>query len=54
MDPKLWFYETDIQEFLKAKAAASTMVQILLQQIGLTVDDVENFYMAGSLWNSHP
>lgn len=46
--PKLWFYETDIQEFLKAKAAASTMVQILLQQIGLTVDDVENFYMAGA------
>lgn len=46
--PGLWFYESDIQEFLKAKAAASTMVEILLQQIGLGIQDVETFYMAGA------
>ena len=46
--PGLWFYESDIQEFLKAKAAASTMVEILLQQMGLCIQDVETFYMAGA------
>jgi len=44
----LWFYESDIAEFLKAKAAACTMIQILLQEIGIEVEDVENLYMAGA------
>lgn len=46
--PGLWFYESDIEEFMKTKAAAYTMIDILLSESGMTLDDVSDFYMAGA------
>ena len=44
----LYFYQSDIQEFLATKAAAYTMVEYMLKAIGMTFDDVEKFYVAGA------
>lgn len=46
--PGLYFYQSDIQEFLKTKAAAATMVEIMLQEAGLTTDDLDRFYVSGA------
>ena len=46
--PDLWFYQSDISEFIKTKAAAHTMVEYLMRQIGLTMDDVGEFHVAGA------
>lgn len=46
--PGLVFSERDIEEFLRTKAAAGTMVEYMMQQIGITMDDVERFYVAGA------
>lgn len=46
--PGLYFYQSDIQEFLKTKAAAATMVEIMLQEAGLTTDDLDKFYVSGA------
>lgn len=46
--PGLSFSEQDIQEFLKTKAAAGTMVEYMMNQIGITMEDVERFYVAGA------
>ena len=33
---------------MKTKAAAYTMIDILLSESGMTLDDVSDFYMAGA------
>ena len=44
----LYFYQSDIDEFLKTKAAASPMVEYMLGLIGLSVKDISRFYIAGA------
>ena len=46
--PGLCFYQSDIEEFLKTKAAAGTMVEYMMNEVGLTMRDIENFYVAGA------
>lgn len=46
--PGLWFYQSDIDEFLRTKAAAYTMMEILMTEAGMTLEDVSDFYMAGA------
>lgn len=46
--PGLFFYQEDINEFIRTKAAAYTMVEIMMQESGVTMDEVENFYVAGA------
>lgn len=46
--PGLYFVQSDIDEFLRAKAAANTMVEYMMDQIGMTMDDVDRFYVAGA------
>lgn len=46
--PGLCFYQSDIDEFLKTKAAAVTMIQYMLELTGITTDDICHFYMAGA------
>lgn len=43
----LYFTQADIQEFIRCKAAAHTMVATLLDYCGLTLEDVGNVYLAG-------
>ena len=44
---KLYFTQGDIQEFIRCKAAAHTMVATLLDYCGLTPGDLGNLYLAG-------
>lgn len=44
----LWFYQSDVDQFLATKAAAYTMVEYMLQAIGMDFTDVERFYVAGA------
>ena len=44
----LYFYESDVEQFIATKAAAHTMVEYMMQKIGLTMDEVEKFYLAGA------
>ncbi len=44
----LFFYQNDIDEFLKTKAAAATMVEYMMQTIGMTMKEVEKFYVCGA------
>lgn len=44
----LYFYESDIRQFLDTKAAAWTMVAYMLDAVGITFDDVECFSVAGA------
>lgn len=46
--PGLYFYQNDIDEFLKTKAAAYTMMEYIMSEAGMTLDDVSDFYMAGA------
>lgn len=46
-DTRLYFTQEDIREFIKCKAAAHTMVATLLDHCGLTLNDVDKFYLAG-------
>ena len=46
--PGLFFYQQDIDEFLKTKAAAYTMMEYIMTEAGMTLDDVSDFYMAGA------
>ncbi|MCC8067919.1 MAG: ASKHA domain-containing protein, partial [Clostridiales bacterium] len=50
--PGLWFYQSDINEFIRTKAAAYTMMEYLLSETGMSLDDVSDFYMAGA-FGSH-
>ncbi|MDD7739091.1 MAG: ASKHA domain-containing protein [Fusicatenibacter sp.] len=44
----LFFYQSDIDEFLRTKAAAYTMVSYMLKETGISMEDVSNFYVAGA------
>ena len=44
----LTFTQNDINQFLKTKSAANTMVSYLLEEIGLDINDLEYFYTAGA------
>ncbi|MDY3766854.1 MAG: ASKHA domain-containing protein [Lachnospiraceae bacterium] len=46
--PGLFFYQSDIEEFVKTKAAAATMVEYMMQTIGMTMDEVDRFYVCGA------
>lgn len=46
--PGLYFYQSDIDEFIRTKAAAMTMVEYMMNLIGLTMADVSRFYVAGA------
>lgn len=46
--PGLYFYQGDMDEFLKTKAAAMTMVEYMMNLIGLTMEEVGRFYVAGA------
>lgn len=43
----LYFTQADIQEFVRCKAAAHTMVATLLDYCGLSLEDIGNVYLAG-------
>ena len=44
----LYFYESDVEQFIATKAAAYTMVEYMMQKIGLSMEEVDNFYLAGA------
>ncbi len=44
----LWFYQSDVDQFIATKAAAHTMVEYMMQKIGLQMEDVAHFYLAGA------
>ena len=46
--PGLVFYQKDIHEFLRTKAAAYTMMAVLMEQTGITAEDISDYYMAGA------
>lgn len=46
--PGLFFYQSDIEEFMRTKAAAATMVEYMMQTIGMSMEDVDKFYVCGA------
>ena len=40
MPPGLYFYQSDIDAFLQTKAAANTMVEYMLDALGVPMDQV--------------
>lgn len=44
----LCFYQSDIEEFLKTKAAAVTMIHYMLELTGIQLEDIGHFYLAGA------
>ena len=44
----LYFFESDVEQFIATKAAAHTMVEYMMQKIGLSMDEVGKFYLAGA------
>lgn len=46
--PGLLFFQKDIEEFLKTKAAAGTMVEYMMGEVGLEMKDIGCFYVAGA------
>ncbi|MDO4297116.1 MAG: ASKHA domain-containing protein [Lachnospiraceae bacterium] len=46
--PGLWFFQSDINEFLRTKAAAYTMMEYIMSEAGMGLGDVSDFYMAGA------
>ncbi|MCD8013036.1 MAG: ASKHA domain-containing protein [Lachnospiraceae bacterium] len=50
--PGIYFYQSDIHEFIRTKAAAYTMMEYLLSETGMSLDEVSDFYMAGA-FGSH-
>ena len=44
----LYFYQSDVDQFISTKAAAYTMVEYMMQKIGLEMTDVSRFYLAGA------
>lgn len=46
--PGLYFYQEDIDEFIKTKAAASTMIEYMFRESGISMEEVEKFYVAGA------
>lgn len=46
--PGLYFYQKDIDEFIRTKSAAHTMVEIMLRESGLELSQADRFYVAGA------
>lgn len=46
--PNLWFFQSDIDAFLQTKAAANTMVEYMLDALGVPLDQITKFYVAGA------
>ncbi len=46
--PGLFFDQEDIEEFVKTKAAAYTMVEYVLRESGISLEELETFYVAGA------
>ncbi|MGI6009949.1 MAG: ASKHA domain-containing protein [Ruminococcus sp.] len=46
--PGLIFWQNDIDEFIKTKAAAYTMVEYVLNAAGISMEEIGKFYVAGS------
>ena len=46
--PGLFFRQEDIDEFLRTKAAAYTMVEYMLVTCGISMDEISKFYAAGA------
>lgn len=46
--PGLFFYQTDLDEFLRTKAAAGTMVEYMLGLAGIPMEDIGEFVVAGA------
>ena len=46
--PGLFFGQNDVDEFLRTKAAAYTMVEYMLQQSGISMEEISKFYVAGA------
>jgi len=44
----LWFYQSDVDQFIATKAAAHTMVEYMMRKIGLEMEEVSHFYLAGA------
>lgn len=46
--PGLFFCQKDVDEFVRTKAAAHTMVEIMLKESGITMEEIDRFYVAGA------
>lgn len=46
--PGLTFWQSDLDAFLRTKAAANTMVGYILEEVGIPMEQVERFYVAGA------
>lgn len=46
--PGLFFYQSDVDEFLRTKAAACTMVEYMLREAGIGMKEISEFYVAGA------
>lgn len=46
--PGLTFWQSDIDAFLQTKAAANTMVEYMLDALGVEMQQVEKFYVSGA------
>lgn len=44
----LYFWQEDLDEFIKTKAAASTMVEYMFRESGISLKEVAGFYVAGA------
>ena len=44
----LFFYQEDVDNFLATKAAAYTMVEYMMQKVGLSMEEISRFYLAGA------
>lgn len=44
----LYFYQSDVEQFIATKAAAHTMVEYMMQKIGLSMEEAGKFYLAGA------
>lgn len=46
--PGLYFYQSDLDEFIRTKAAAGTMVEYMMNLIGMPMDAIGEFMIAGA------
>lgn len=46
--PGLFFYQSDVDAFIRTKSAANTMVSYILDYAGIPMSDVSRFYVAGA------
>ena len=44
----LYFSQTDIMQYLDTKAAAYTMVECLLETVGISLEELDRFYLSGA------